>query len=104
MTKYRLAKLFMRLSEKANLSKQYAQRTVFANVPDIPYICRRYTSKLASCGGSGVWATLCTVALGYCLHCYARSASLIKEHNHINYPALRAPLQYLKGIYYPTNH
>jgi len=28
MTKYRLTELFARLSEKANLFKQYAQRTV----------------------------------------------------------------------------
>jgi len=51
MTEHRLSELFTRLSEKANLSKQYAQRTVFANAPYLSRLCRRHTSMLASYRG-----------------------------------------------------
>jgi len=68
MTKHRLSELFTRLSEKANLSKQYAQRTVFASAPYLSRLCRRHTSMLASYRGSVEWTMHYTVALGYCLN------------------------------------
>jgi len=62
MTKYEWAELFAPLSEKANLFKQYAQRTVFANAQSVERLCRRRTSMLASYRGSVEWAMHCTVA------------------------------------------
>jgi len=63
------------LSEKANLYKQYAQRTVFANAPCLSRLCRRRTSKLASYRGYVEWTMHRTVALGYCLNRCALSES-----------------------------
>ena len=76
MTKYKWTELFTRLSEKANLSKQYAQRTVFANAPCRSCLCRRRTSMLASYRGSVEWRMHYTVALGYCLNRCALSESI----------------------------
>jgi len=55
-------------SESAYLSKQYAQRAVFANARYLSRLCRRRTSMLASYRGSVEWTMHYTVALGYCLN------------------------------------
>jgi len=75
------------LSEKANLFKQYAQRTVRSNAPCLSRLCRRRTSELASYRGYVEWTMHCTVALGYCLYRCALSESgllrkLLKSNNY----------------------
>ena len=57
-----LAGLFTLLSEKANLFKQYAQRTVRSNAPCLQRLCRRRTSMLASYRGLVEWTMHCTAA------------------------------------------
>jgi len=79
MTKYRSTELFARLSEKANLFKQYAQRTVFASAPCLSRLCRRRTSMLASYRGLVEWTMHCTVALGYCLDRCALFESILMQ-------------------------
>jgi len=79
MTEFGLPEIFTRLSEKANLFKQYAQRTVSTNTTYLLRLCRRRTSKLASAGGICELAALYTVALGYCLNRFALSESDAKR-------------------------
>ena len=82
-----LAGLFTLLSEKANLYKQYAQRTVRSNATALQRLCRRRTSMLASYRGLVEWTMHRTVALGYCLYRCALSESgllrkLLKSNNY----------------------